>query len=193
LAGLKASAATRRDLTERQRAVQAAVAAAAIGPLAEQELFLVGLGLYWAEGSKSKPYATRERVVFVNSDPTMITTFLAWLALLGVPRAQCRFRVAIHESADIAAAERSWAAVVGIERDELCKTTVKRHRPTTNRLNTGHAYAGCLVINVSQSADLYRFISGWWTGLSRQASAHERRAAEWPAEAPWRTWRRFGR
>lgn len=61
-------------------------AAAEIGPLSPRELFLVGVGLYWAEGSKSKAYRQQERATFVNSDPDMISVYLAWLRLLGVSR-----------------------------------------------------------------------------------------------------------
>jgi hypothetical protein len=73
LAGLRAAAKTNAERFARFREVQQRVAAVSIGPLTERELFLVGVGLYWAEGSKSKTYAIRERIAFINSDPTMIT------------------------------------------------------------------------------------------------------------------------
>jgi hypothetical protein len=66
---------------ERQRTKEQAKLA--VGELSARELFLVGVGLYWAEGGKDKPYDRRENVVFVNSDPSMIKVFLAWLDLLG--------------------------------------------------------------------------------------------------------------
>lgn len=49
--------------------------------------FMAGVALYWAEGQKSKPYQRREAVVFVNSDPSVIQVYLAWLDLLDVTRA----------------------------------------------------------------------------------------------------------
>jgi len=42
-------------------------------------VLLIGAALYWAEGSKDKPYARRERVQFINSDPDVIGFFLRWL------------------------------------------------------------------------------------------------------------------
>jgi hypothetical protein len=63
-----------------------------------RELFLLGVGLYWAEGGKDKPYDRREYACFVNSDPGMIRIFMAWLDLLGVERNRLRFTVMIHES-----------------------------------------------------------------------------------------------
>lgn len=87
---------------ERQRSKEAA--RQAVGELSARELFLLGVGLYCAEGSKGKPYDRRENVCFVNSDPGMIQVFLAWLDLLGVERERLRFAVMIHESADVAGA-----------------------------------------------------------------------------------------
>lgn len=54
-----------------------AKAAQEIGELSDRELFITGVALYWAEGTKDKPHARRERVTFVNSDPSMIRLFLA--------------------------------------------------------------------------------------------------------------------
>lgn len=147
---------------ERQRTKEAA--AQSIGRMSERELFLTGVALYWAEGSKDKPYARRENVTFVNSDPGMIKVFLAWLDLLDVERHRLRFSVMIHESADVTAAELFWADLVGPEQT-FNKTTLKRHNPRTVRKNVGPDYRGCLVVKVLQGTDLYRRIEGAWYGI----------------------------
>ncbi|WP_189983350.1 terminase gpP N-terminus-related DNA-binding protein [Streptomyces capoamus] len=136
-----------------------------VGELSARELFLVGVGLYWAEGGKDKPYDRRENVTFVNSDPGMINVFLAWLDLLQVERERLRFTVMIHETADVAGAERYWADLVGADASMFNKTTLKKHNPKTVRKNTGDSYRGCLVIKVLQGADLYRRIEGSWYGI----------------------------
>ncbi|MDT0319606.1 hypothetical protein [Streptomyces millisiae] len=136
-----------------------------VGRLTDRELFLIGVGLYWSEGAKSKAHRPQEYVAFINSDPGMIRVFLAWLRLMEVPDEQRGFRVMIHETADVAGAEQYWAGLVGIARDRLSKTTLKRHNPKTVRKNTGATYRGCLVVTVRQSAELYRRIEGAWTGI----------------------------
>ncbi|MGW1158386.1 hypothetical protein ACWD5Q_06335 [Streptomyces sp. NPDC002513] len=148
---------------ERRRTKEAAKQS--IGELSPRELFLVGVGLYWAEGGKDKPYARRENVTFVNSDPGVIKAYLAWLDLLEVEPERRRYAVMIHESADIAGAERYWAALVGADSSAFNKTTLKKHNPKTARKNVGAAYRGCLVIKVLKGADLYRRIEGWWCGI----------------------------
>ncbi|WP_185203551.1 helix-turn-helix transcriptional regulator [Streptomyces alkaliterrae] len=154
----------RREVALRRESTRAE-AAAQVGRLSDRELLLVGAGLYWAEGAKSKPYRTQERVLFVNSDLGMIRVYLEWLRLLGVGRERLRFRVMIHETADVAAAERFWAEQAGIAVGELSRTTLKRHRPSPGRRHTGEGYRGCFVVTVLNSADLYRRIEGWWCGI----------------------------
>ncbi|MEV1045304.1 hypothetical protein [Streptomyces sp. NPDC049916] len=140
-------------------------AADQVGTMTDRELFLLGVGLYWAEGSKSKPYRPQERVTFVNSDPGMIEVFLAWLRLVGVEDEHLRFHVLIHETADVAAAEQFWAELTGAGPSAFGKTSLKRHTPKTNRKNAGENYRGCLAVRVLKSAELYRRIEGSWCGI----------------------------
>ncbi|MGW4974879.1 hypothetical protein [Streptomyces mirabilis] len=164
-ARMNAGLARLRAEQDRVREETKRAAAAAIGKLTDRELFLVGVGLYWAEGAKGKPYSRREQVLFVNSDPGMISVFLAWLDLLNAERERLRLRVMIHESVDVAAAEHYWADHVGADSGSFNKTTLKKHNPKTVRKNVGDTYRGCLVIYVLQSADLYRRIEGAWYGI----------------------------
>ncbi|WP_371661955.1 hypothetical protein [Streptomyces sp. NBC_00280] len=158
LARLQASRQQERDATKQ-------AAATAVGELSDRELFLTGVALYWAEGTKDKPHARRECVEFVNSDPGMIRVFLAWLDLLEVSRERLHCRVMIHESADVVAAERHWAGLIGMDPSALGRTILKKHNPSTVRKNTGDSYRGCLGIRVRQGADLYRRIEGAWYGI----------------------------
>jgi transcriptional regulator with XRE-family HTH domain len=136
-----------------------------IGRLSDRELFIAGVALYWAEGTKDKPYRRCEVLQFINSDPQVIGLYLRWLELLGVTRDRMRFRVSIHETAEVPTAERYWAAVAGVDVSTFQRATLKRHNPKTVRKNTGGAYQGCLVIYVTKSADLYRRMEGAWYGI----------------------------
>ncbi|WP_149548852.1 hypothetical protein [Streptomyces marokkonensis] len=152
-------------LREKERQRTKATAASEIGALSDRELFVVGVALYWAEGAKDKPYARRENVQFVNSDPGVIRVYLAWLDLLGVERSRLRYRVMIHETADVEGAESHWADLLGVDVALLQKTTIKKHNPKTVRKNVGDDYRGCLVVSVLKGAELYRRIEGWWYGI----------------------------
>ena len=136
-----------------------------IGRLTARELLVAGVVAYWAEGSKSKPWSRSERVLFTNSDPTMITLFLRWLDMLAIPRSELRFHLQIHERADVAAALRFWQTVMAMPETQFLAPVLKRHNPKTVRKNTGERYVGCLRICVGKSTELYRRIQGWYEGI----------------------------
>jgi transposase len=152
---------TERPVREAQREAVRAAAAGQIGVLSKREILIAGAIAYWCEGAKSKPHRRSEQIVFINSDPGLIKFFLHFLDEAGVAFAQLRFRVHIHESADVAAAEEFWRSVTGAGPAQFHRTGLKRHNPRTVRKNVGADYHGCLIIRVRQSADLYRRIEGW--------------------------------
>lgn len=157
--------AVRRAKIETQRTQQKAVAYAAVGAVSDRELMLLGVALYWAEGVKDKPYQRRELINFINSDPGMIRLFLRWLDLVGVEEARRHYRVSIHESADLDAAEQYWRGVVGVPEADFRRATLKKHNPKTVRKHVGAGYHGCLTVKVLQPTALYQRVDGWWRGI----------------------------
>jgi transposase-like protein len=149
---------------DRQRVKRAA--RESVGEVTDRELMLLGAVLYWAEGSKDKPYARREHVALINSDVQVILLFLSWLDLMGVPEVDRRYRLSIHESADVDAAHTFWSDVIGVPVTAFARPTLKRHKPRTVRLNVGSDYHGCLVITVCKSRVLYQQIDGVFTGVA---------------------------
>ncbi|MBA2806754.1 helix-turn-helix domain-containing protein [Streptomyces sp. KM273126] len=172
---MNAGLARLRAALEQERAETKRQAAAAIGELSDRELFIAGVALYWAEGAKDKPHRRTEVLQFINSDANVIRLFLRWLELLEVTRDRLTIRVSIHETADVAAAEKYWADVVGVEVSAFSRATLKKHNPRTVRKNTGDNYHGCLAIYVRQSADLYRRMEGAWYGIVGAAPAPDLR------------------
>jgi transcriptional regulator with XRE-family HTH domain len=157
--------ATERPLRESEREAVSVAAAAQINTLSERETIIAGAVAYWCEGVKNKPYRRHDRVNFINSDPVMIKFFLRFLDVAGVPRDQLIFRVYVHESADVAAAQGFWLDVTRAHPAQFRSPTLKRHNPRTVRKNTGDDYHGCLRVDVRRSADLYRKIEGWAAGV----------------------------
>jgi len=153
--------AAERCVREAQREATRAAAAAEIGTLTKRELLVSGAIAYWCEGSKNKPHFRHDRVVFMNSEPGLIMFFLRFLDAAGVGRDNLIYRVQIHESADVAAAEQFWLALTGAAPDQFRKTSLKRHNPKTIRKNVGSSYRGCLRIDVRRSSELYHHIEGW--------------------------------
>jgi hypothetical protein len=163
--------AAERPVREAARTATRQAAAAQIGALTDRELLIAGAIAYWCEGGKSKSYTRSDRVTFINSDPGLIRFFLQFLDLTGTPRQNLRFRVYIHENADVEAAERFWIDITGATVDQFAAPALKRHNPLTVRKNVGETYHGCLRIDVQRSADLYRKIEGWVTASMVDAIA----------------------
>ena len=152
-----------RPAREARLAGVAASAAAEVGDMTAREVLIAGAIAYWCEGSKNKPHRHHNRVVFINSDPALIKFFLKFLDTAGIPREALVFRVYIHETADIEAAERFWLHATGAHSSQFRRPVLKRHNPKTVRKNVGQDYLGCLRIDVRRSSDLYRRIEGWAT------------------------------
>jgi hypothetical protein len=100
-------------------------------------------------------------VIFINSDPALIGFFLRFLDTAGIAREDLVFRVYIHETADVEAAQRFWLDATDAQPSQFRSPTLKRHNPKTVRKNVGEGYRGCLRIDVRRSGDLYRRIEGW--------------------------------
>jgi hypothetical protein len=150
-----------RTVREARREAARAAAAAEIGCLTDRELIIAGAIAYWCEGSKNEPYNRQDRVIFTNSDPAMILFFLRFLAAAGVAPQMVTYRVYIHETADVAAAERFWLELTGADPTQFRRSILKTHKPRTVRKNVGKTYRGCLRVEVRRSVQLYRHIEGW--------------------------------
>ena len=136
-----------------------------IGTMTNRELFLVGVALYWGEGSKQKSHSSSTSLEIVNMDVRLHRTFLAWLSLIGVAREELRADLYVHEDrAKEAESFRKWwqeelqIPVTGIY--------LKKGSRTTNRKNTGSLYRGLLKIKVRASSLLNRRMNGWIQGIA---------------------------
>jgi hypothetical protein len=172
-----------RPVREAEREAVRTAAAAQIGQLSDREILIAGAIAYWCEGAKNKPERRYDRVVFTNSDPALSRAFLHFLDAAGVGRERVIYRVQIHESADVHAAQQFWLRVTQADPSQFRQPTLKRHNPKTARTNTGDDYRGCLRIEVSRGTELYRKIEGWATAIMA-ACDRPREPSELPPEQP---------
>jgi hypothetical protein len=147
-------------------AAECEAAAGEIGELTDREILIAGAIAYWCEGAKNKPNRKPSQVVFMNSDPGLITFFLRFLDIAGVSREDLTLRVHIHENADADAARRFWLELTGTSPGQFRSPVLKRHNPKTHRTNVGEDYHGCLRIDVRRSGTLYRQIEGWVSAIT---------------------------
>lgn len=154
----------RIDLTEKVKKA----ARADVKKISERELWLIGVALYWAEGTKQKEHSGAQGVSFNNSDPAMIQVFLRWLRdVIKIQDSEMVFEVYVHENHKNNTKKflDYWAHIAGIEVKRL-RIYFKKNKIRTNRKNIGDNYRGLLRVSVRKSSILNRKISGWSEGIT---------------------------
>lgn len=139
--------------------------------LSEDILWVMGVMLYWAEGSKDKDYKPGHPVSFSNSDSLMIKVFLNFLkSSLKVPDSKIITDIYIHENNKYRLDEvrKYWVQVTGFSISKFSKIYFKKHRFGSIRKRVRCNYYGQLRVRVRESSTLNRRISGWIEGLCLQ-------------------------
>ena len=102
-----------------------------IKKITKRELWLMGIMLYWAEGSKEKSYrAPSAGVIFSNSDPAMISLYLRWIQeILKIPNEDIIFAIYIHENCKerVPQAKQYWSQVTGFGRENFERVYFKKN------------------------------------------------------------------
>lgn len=130
-------------------------------------LWLTGVILYWAEGTKEKPHTPGSGVAFNNSDARMIRLFLRWIKeVANVPDEMIKLDLYIHQSGNIGRALRFWSKRVGVPSSKI-RIYFKRHNPNPKRKNIGNNYNGLLRVSIKKSSGLNRRIDTWITELCK--------------------------
>jgi hypothetical protein len=156
-----------RQEREERHAAAVASAASGVGSLSDREVLLLGARIYWCEGAKGKPWRPADKVVFMNSDPGLIRLFLRFLTLAGVGGERVSFRLCIHETADVEAAEQWWMDRLGVGEERFQSVSLKRHKVATNRKNTCAEYHGWLAVSVRRYREIYWKIEGLMEAMLR--------------------------
>ena len=136
-----------------------------IKKLTRNEKWLIGISLYWAEGSKEKEVGSATGIKFSNSDPAMILLFKNWLKdFLKITDDKIKYELYIHEKADWKKASQFWSSKLKTPQKDI-RVYFKPHNSNPKRKNIDENYKGLIRINVLGSIPLARKISGWTEGI----------------------------
>jgi len=158
--------AKRKQRIEKQNSILIK-AKAEISSISKKELFLIGIILYWAEGSKEKEYHPGSQLRFANGDHNMIKLFLYWLKEVGVVKDRISFDIYIHDNNKYRIQEviRYWSNHTGFP-EQSFKVYFKKNVIKTKRRNIHpDTYFGVARIYVKESSYLVRKIDGWVDGI----------------------------
>jgi transcriptional regulator with XRE-family HTH domain len=138
-----------------------------IKKISSEELKLVGIALYWAEGSKSIEPGI---VIFANSDPIMISLIMRWFReICNVEEGKFRLKVQAYENMDIKRSESFWSSLTGISQKQFIKPYIKQSK--YSKLRRGNTLPhGTLHIRVCD-VNLLTKILGWINGFKASSSS----------------------
>jgi hypothetical protein len=121
--------------------------------LTRNPLFLPGLVLYLAEGSRKREYFQ-----FMNSDPNLVKLMVKWIDKIGkIPSTDLRARLYTHHQYANEGFEKFWSRTTGIPDNQFHRTIYKA---TSHVMKKNPNYKGCLRIEVSGS-ELYWKTLAW--------------------------------
>lgn len=135
-----------------------------LGHISKRDFFILGIALYWGEGTKEKKHRPSERLCFTNSDQNMVRIFMKWLRVfLKVQDDDIIIDIHVHENHKIRIQElrKYWLDITKLRTENIGSTVYKKHNPKTVRKNTGESYNGLVAIKVRRSTMLNRRIQGF--------------------------------
>lgn len=168
--GQKAGAEARHQQKIEQFEVLKKEVAREVPKLISNPFFVMGISLYWAEGAKQKPWNPSQCFSFANTDERLILLMRKWLnTFYDDNEFQLRYRLHIHESANIEKATKEWAKILGVEALQL-KVSLKKHKTHSRHVNVN--YKGLIIMSVRRSTWLNRRIDLWNDYLTKYYLKH---------------------
>jgi hypothetical protein len=119
-----------------------------------RDLFITGLYLYWAEGTKSA-YGRSE---IANTDPAIIKAFLHWLLSMDVPKEKIRVRLQLYKDMHPRTEIKYWSKVLNLSEEQFRKPAIKNSSLLGLTRKHGHGHGTCDLI--FDNVPMWEYITG---------------------------------
>ncbi|MEI6420463.1 MAG: hypothetical protein WCO30_02395, partial [bacterium] len=128
-----------------------------IGNFTQRDLFMLGIGIYIGEGSK-----TADSVRITNSDPKIIKTGINWFTKsCGLQKNNFSIRMHLYPDSDEKECFVYWSSVTGLPKSAFLKTYVD-NRPNKNTKNSGKTPFGTVHVGIKgKGSFFFRKILSW--------------------------------
>ncbi len=138
------------------------VASKEIRKIDQDMLKMIGIGLYWGEGSKRKKGMAR----ISNSDPDLIKMGMRFFReVCEVKEDRFRAHIHIHSHNAVKKAERYWSNVTGVPTSQFFKTYAIKSKSSKNLRQT--LPYGTIDVGVGDTKLLLKVL-GWIEGVKKQ-------------------------
>ena len=101
----------------------------------KRDLFMLGLGVYIGEGSK-----TQNLIRVVNTDYRVINLFIRWLRLFGFSKQNFAIRIHLYPDSNVGEAEHFWMTRTGLPQSQFQKVSIDTRVNKDRKRNGKHPY-----------------------------------------------------
>ncbi len=136
--------------------------------LKQNNLFLVGISLYWGEGYKRGAEGSVWKCVdFTNSDPSMIKMMMRFFReICKVEEDKMRVQIILHKNLSSIRAVEYWSSVTKIKKSQFMKVSRSLSSASGKKRKNILKY-GTVHVRV-YDMELFHKIVGWIDGLKKQ-------------------------
>ena len=113
-----------------------------IGKLSRRDLLVGGFYLYWGEGNKS----SRGLVGISNTNPAIILTFIHWVKLLGISKAELAVKLHLYRDMSIKKEINYWSDTLAIPESQFRKPYIKTSALSGLTYKNGYGHGTCNVL-----------------------------------------------
>lgn len=137
-----------------------------IGIMSDRDLFMIGIALYWGEGSKQNEKNISQCVSFTNSDPKMMKIYCKWLTLIKIAPTKRKYTLYLHVNYKKREKEIKikWEKYLSLNKIKWHSTVYKK---SITQREIDDKYNGMLRISLKKSTNINRKISGWIKGVTQ--------------------------
>ncbi len=142
--------------------------------ITNRDMFMLGIGLYWAEGCKQ-----RGQVIFANTDPVMIKAFLAFIHHTYKEEFQvsCRIQLNIDHKDRYQEVLRYWIRELKLTKDQFRQPSFI-HTKHKKIFKTRSTYYGVMQIRIRKSTNLNYKMCGYINSVKYSIESRAR-VAQW--------------
>ncbi len=123
-----------------------------IGVFSKREIFLLGMFLYWGEGTKAK----NTSVALTNTNPAMVKFFINWLDSFNVQRKKLKVKLYLYSDMNINKSIAFWSKELRIPVSQFTKPYIKKTNLASITYKNGFGKGTCCVM--FDNRDLLEYI-----------------------------------
>jgi hypothetical protein len=113
-----------------------------IGGINKRDLFIGGLFLYWAEGSKTG----RNSIVLTNTNPQMLIFFINWLKYFNISKKKLKFNLHLYSDMVVKDELLFWSKILSVSLGQFRKPYIKKTKITDRTYSNGFSHGTCSVV-----------------------------------------------